>query len=97
MATYFTLIKIHIKLMEVMMSKLAKTLSKEIDKGTKKLDANVSKAVGMPEETKVGQAMNVDSAKHKEAVKSLKGETVSDQQDKSVDPAGEVHDIPDHT
>ena len=35
--------------MEVMMSKLAKTLSKEIDKGTKKLDANVSKAVGMPE------------------------------------------------
>ncbi|NBU53358.1 MAG: hypothetical protein EBS33_03160 [Alphaproteobacteria bacterium] len=79
------------------MSKLAKTLSKEIDKGTKKLDANVSKAVGMPEETKVGQAMNVDSAKHKEAVKSLKGETVSDQQDKSVDPAGEVHDIPDHT
>lgn len=35
------------------MSKLAKTLSKEIDKGTKKLDANVSKAVGMPEETKV--------------------------------------------
>jgi hypothetical protein len=97
MATYFTLIKIHIKLMEVMISKLAKTLSKEIDKGTKKLDANVSKAVGMPEETKVGQAMNVDSAKHKEAVKSLKGETVSDQQDKSVDPAGEVHDIPDHT
>lgn len=80
------------------MSKLAKTLSKEIDKGTKKLDNNVSKAVGMPEGTKVGHcAMNVDSAKHKEAVKSLKGETVSDQQDQSVDPAGEVHDIPDHT
>ena len=79
------------------MSKLAKTLSKEIDKGTKKLDTNVSKAVGMPEGTKVGHAMNADSAKHKEAVKSLKGETVSDQQDKSVDPAGEVHDIPDHT
>lgn len=79
------------------MSKLAKTLSKEIDKGTKKLDTNVSKAVGMPEGTKVGHAMNVDSAKHKEAVKSLKGETVSDQQYQSVDPAGEVHDIPDHT
>jgi len=83
--------------MEVMMSKLAKTLSKEIDKGTKKLDTNVSKAVGMPEGTKVGHAMNADSAKHKEAVKSLKVETVSDQQDQSVDPAGEVHDIPDHT
>jgi len=83
--------------MEVMMSKLAKTLNKELDKGTKKLDSNVSKAIGMPEGTKVGHAMNVDSAKHKDAVKSLKGETVSEQHNQSVDPAGEVHDIPDHT
>jgi len=82
--------------MEVMMSKLAKTLSKEIDKGTKKLDANVSKAVGMPEETKVGQAMNVDSAKHKEAVKSLKGETVSEQHDQSVNPTGETSEVSDN-
>ena len=78
------------------MSKLAKTLSKELDKGTKKLDSNVSKAIGMPEGTKVGHAMDVDSAKHKGAVKSLKGETVSEQHNQSVDPAGEVHDIPDH-
>ena len=79
------------------MSKLAKTLNKELDKGTKKLDSNVSKAIGMPEGTKVGHAMDVDSAKHKDAVKYLKGETVSEQHNQSVDPAGEVHDIPDHT
>ena len=90
------------------MSKLAKTLNKEINKGvkniqqetdkaTKKLDSNVSKAIGIPEGTKVGHAMDVDSAKHKDAVKSLKGETVSEQHNQSVDPAGEVHDIPDHT
>lgn len=90
------------------MSKLAKTLSKEINKGveniqqetdkaTKKLDSNVSKAVGMPEGTKIGHAMNVDSAKHKEAVKSLKGETVSDQQDQSVNPTGEISEVSDNT
>ena len=90
------------------MSKLTKTLSNEINKGikniqqetdkaTKKLDTNVSKAIGMPEGTKVGHAMNVDSTKHKEAVKSLKGETVSEQHDQSVSSAGEVDDIPDHT
>jgi len=79
------------------MSKLAKTLNKELDKGTKNLDSFVSKAIGMPEGTKVGHAMDVDSAKHKDAVKSLKGETVSEQHNQSVDPAGEVHDIPDHT
>lgn len=80
------------------MSKLAKTLSKEIDKGTKKLDTNVSKAIGMPEGTKVGHAMNADSAKHKEAVKSLKGETVSDQQDQyqSVNPTGETSEVSDN-
>jgi hypothetical protein len=72
--------------MEVMMSKLAKTLSKEIDKGTKKLDTNVSKAVGMPEGTKVGHAMNADSAKHK----------VSDQQDQSVNPTGETSEVSDN-
>jgi len=31
------------------MSRLAKTLNKEIDKGTKKLDSSVSKTIGMPE------------------------------------------------
>ena len=90
------------------MSKLAKTLSKEINKGvknipqetdkaTKKLDSNFSKAVGMPEGTKIGHAMNVDSAKHKEAVKSLKGETVSDPQDQSVNPTGETSEVSDNT
>lgn len=79
------------------MNKLAKTLSKETDKATKKLDSNVSKAVGMPEGTKVGHAMNVDSAKHKEAVKSLKGETVSDPQDQSVNPTGETSEVSDNT
>ena len=79
------------------MNKLAKTLSKETDKATKKLDSNVSKAVGMPEGTKIGHAMNVDSAKHKEAVKSLKGETVSDQQDQSVNPTGETSEVSDNT
>lgn len=83
--------------MEVMISKLAKTLNKEIDKGTKKLDSSVSKAIGMPEGTKVGHTMNVDSAKHKEAVKSLKGESVSEQHDPSVNAAGEVSDITDNT
>ena len=78
------------------MNKLAKTLSKETDKATKKLDSNVSKAVGMPEGTKIGHAMNVDSAKHKEAVKSLKGETVSDQQDQSVNPTGETSEVSDN-
>lgn len=90
------------------MSKLATTLNKEINKGieniqhetdkaTKKLDTNVSKAIGMPEGTKVGHAMNVDSAKHKEAVKSLKGETVSEQHDQSVNPTGEASDVSDNT
>ena len=41
--------------------------------------------------------MNVDSAKHKEAVKSLKGESVSEQHDPSVNAAGEVSDITDNT
>ena len=83
--------------MEVMMSKLAKTLNKEIDKGTKKLDSSVSQAIGIPEGTQVGHAMNVDSAKHKEAVKSLKGESVSEQYDPSVNAAGEVSDITHNT
>lgn len=40
--------------------------------------------------------MNADSAKHKEAVKSLKGETVSDQQDQSVNPTGETSEVSDN-
>ena len=80
------------------MSKLVKTLGKEIDKGTKKLDANVSKAVGMPEGTKIGHAMNVDSSKHKEAVESLKGGDRQGEKpdDNTIKPTGEVTDISDH-
>jgi len=41
--------------------------------------------------------MNVDFAKHKEAVKSLKGESVSEQHDPSVNAADEVSDVTDNT
>lgn len=60
------------------MSKLvqaAKTIGKEVDKGTKKLDTNISKAIGMEEGHKISHTLNVDSDKHKEAVKDLKAQT----------------------
>lgn len=41
--------------------------------------------------------MNVDSVKHTEIVKSLKGEPASGQYDNSVNPTSEVADISDNT
>lgn len=59
------------------MSKLVKTLGKEIDKVTRKLDANTSKAIGMPEGVKISHAADRDSAKHKQAVAEIKGKESS--------------------
>lgn len=56
------------------MEKFGKTIGHELDKAGRKIDSNVSKAIGMEEGTKISHATNRESAHHKDAVTHLKGE-----------------------